>query len=359
MIILTDGQTAGAGYEALASGCRAEGMTISTVALGEGAHAGLLQAVAVAGGGQSYRTLEPEGIVRIFTQDTLMHTGRMIREEPFEAKVAERHAMLSGLLPWEAPPLLGYVKTVRRASAQVPLTTDTGDPLLAHWRFGLGKATAFMSDAKSRWASLWVSRWPGYGVFWSQVLRETARPPQGTKMDLSAVMADGEGRLQVDLLADAGTRLNEARVEAEVFRLGAGSTPGAALHKVASGVRLSAVGPGLYEGRFQPSEPGVYLVRAQAGSETASAGLVNQTATEASLGRVKEDSLREITEMTGGTLLAIGAMPALTAQAEVHPQELWPVIAVLLLLLAFADLLTRRWEQAAGLLEAVKLKWGT
>lgn len=358
MIILTDGQTAGAGYEALASGCRAEGMTISTVALGEGAHAGLLQAVAVAGGGQSYRTLEPEGIVRIFTQDTLMHTGRMIREEPFEAKVAERHAMLSGLLPWEAPPLLGYVKTVRRASAQVPLTTDTGDPLLAHWRFGLGKATAFMSDAKSRWASLWVSRWPGYGVFWSQVLRETARPPQGTKMDLSAVMADGEGRLQVDLLADAGTRLNEARVEAEVFRLGAGATPGAALQKVASGVRLSAVGPGLYEGRFQPSEPGVYLVRAQAGSETASAGLVYQTATEASLGRVKEDSLREITAMTGGTLLEAGAMPALTAQAEVHPQELWPVIAILLLLLAFADLLTRRWEQAAGLLEAVKLKWG-
>lgn len=358
MIILTDGQTAGSGYEALAGGCRAEGMTISTVALGEGAHAGLLQAVAVAGGGQSYRTLEPEGITRIFTQDTLMHTGRMIREEPFEAKVAEDHGMLSGLLPWAAPPLLGYVKTVRRASAQVPLTTDTGDPLLAHWRFGLGKATAFTSDAKSRWASLWVSRWPGYGLFWSQVLRETARPPQGGKMDLSAVMVEGEAHLQVDLLADAGTRMNEARVEAEVFRLGAGATPGAALQKVASGLRLSAAGPGLYEGRFQPDAPGVYLVRAQAGSESASAGLVYQTATEASLGRVNEAALRALADVTGGTVLEAGATPALTATAELLPQEFWPALVGLLLALAVADLLTRRWEQASGLLEAVRVKWG-
>jgi len=37
------------------------------------------------------------------------------------------------------------VKTTRKATAQVPLVTDLGDPLLAHWRFGLGKVTAFTS----------------------------------------------------------------------------------------------------------------------------------------------------------------------------------------------------------------------
>jgi quinol monooxygenase YgiN len=79
---------------------------------------------------------------------------------------------------WDSPALLGYVKTLRKASAQIPLVTDLGDPLLAHWRFGLGKVTAFTSDAKSRWGSLWITRWPGFSRFWSQVLRETARPPQ-------------------------------------------------------------------------------------------------------------------------------------------------------------------------------------
>jgi len=33
MIVLTDGKTSGSGYESLASQCRAEGITISTVAI--------------------------------------------------------------------------------------------------------------------------------------------------------------------------------------------------------------------------------------------------------------------------------------------------------------------------------------
>lgn len=356
MIILTDGQTSGTGYEALAGGCRAEGMTVSTVALGEGAHAGLLQAVAVAGGGQAYRTLEPEGITRIFTQDTLMHTGRMLREEPFDSKVAETHKMLEGLEPWDAPPLLGYVKTVMRASAQVPLVTDTGDPLLAHWRFGLGKATAFTSDAKSRWASLWVSRWAGYGMFWSQVLRETARPPQGGRLDLSAAMVEGEGRIRVDLLGGGEERLNEGKLEAEVFRMGSGSSPGASLQKVGEGLRLNTAGPGLFEGKFQPDQPGVYLVRVQAGSEMVSAGLVYQVATEASLGKVNEGVLRDLATISGGMMLEAGEVPVLTAVAEPHLRELWPVVVGLLLVLAGADLLTRRWEQVGGIVELLRMR---
>lgn len=217
MIILTDGQTSGSGYEGLASQCRGEGMTISTVAIGEGSHVALLQAIASAGGGQGYSTMDAGTITRIFTQDTLMHTGRMIREEPFEPEFVEKHAMLTGFEKWDSPALLGYVKTLRKATAQVPLVTDLGDPLLAHWRYGLGKVTAFTSDTKSRWASLWITRWPGFSRFWSQVLRETARPPQGRHMDLSAAMDGDEARLRVDLQQDAGTRTNDARVEAEIF----------------------------------------------------------------------------------------------------------------------------------------------
>ena len=178
-------------------------------------------------------------------------------------------------------------------------------------------------------------------------------------MDLSAVMQDGEARIRVDLLADGGTRQNEARVEAEVFRLTGGSAPGSALRKVASGVLLGATGPGLYEGRFQPDEPGVYLVRAQAGSESATAGLVYQNATEASLGRVNEEALRGLSLETGGSLLEAGQTPVLGAAAEVHSEEWWPKVVGLLLILAAADLLTRRWEQVSGIVDAVKLKWGS
>jgi uncharacterized membrane protein len=302
MIILSDGQTAGSGYEQFATQCRGEGLTISTVALGEGSHVALLQAIASSGNGQSYTTLDAGGITRIFTQDTLMHTGRMIREEPFTPELREKQPILAGFEKWDSPTLLGYVKTTRRTSAQVPLVTETGDPLLAHWRFGLGKATAFTSDAKSRWASLWIARWRDFGRFWSQVLRETARAPQGRLMDLSTQLDGDEARISVDLLADAGTRANNAVVEAEVFHVAADAL-GAAMKPVQK-LTLRQSAPGAYESSFQPEQPGVYLIRAQSGAEMVTTGLVHNPSSEASHGTVNEALLQDAVKITGGDYLS-------------------------------------------------------
>lgn len=355
MILLTDGQTSGTGYESLASQCRAEGMTISTVAIGDGAHVGLLQAIASLGGGQSYTTLDASNITRIFTQDTLIHTGRMIREDAFTPTISERHPILAGWDKFEPPPLLGYVKTLRKSTAQVPLVTDLGDPLLAHWRYGLGKTTAFSSDAKSRWASLWISRWNGFGQFWSQVLRETARPPQGQNMDMRCEMDGNEARVLVDVLADAGNRGNEARVTAEVFFVSAESL-GAPLKPVQSLV-LRQSGPGLYEGSFHPDQAGVYLVRTQSGSQMVTAGLVHNPSAEQSLGTVNETLLREVTKMTGGSFLAQDASPDLGASRARRFLELWPHLVVALILLFLVDAAVRRWEHVTGIVDIVTSKF--
>ncbi len=352
MIILTDGQTAGSGYEQLASQCRGEGMTISTVAIGEGSHVALLQAVASSGGGQSYTTLDASGIMRIFTQDTLMHTGRMIREEPFTPELKEKQPILAGFETWYSPPLLGYVKTTRRTSAQVPLVTETGDPLLAHWRFGLGKATAFTSDAKSRWASLWIAKWEGYGRFWSQVLRETARAPQGRLMDLSTQLDGDDARITVDLLADAGTRANDAIVEAEVFHVAADAL-GAAMKPVQK-ITLRQTAPGTYESSFQPTQAGVYLIRAQSGAEMVTSGLVHNPSSEASLGTVNEALLQEAVKITGGDFLAEGGqVPRLETTKAIQHEELWPTLLLLLLAVFLIDTGIRRWEHVVGLWQLV------
>lgn len=352
MIILTDGQTAGGGYETLAAQCRGEGITISTVAIGEGSHVALLQAVAAGGGGQAYSTLDPAAITRIFTQDTLLHAGRMLREEPFEAQVAEKHPMLAGLEAWGAPPLLGHVKTLRKTTAQAPLVTDLGDPLLAHWRYGLGKVTAFTSDAKSRWASLWIARWPDFSRFWAQVLRETARPPQGRQLDLALHLDGDVARLRVDRLIDAGTRANDARVDAEVFFVAAEAL-GAPLQSRQK-LRLEQTGPGLYEGSFRPDQPGIYLVRAQSGADLVSAGLVHNPGSEAGLGNVNEAMLGEATRLTGGRLLAPGEAAPLDAAPTLEHRELWPDLLLALLLLFLIDTAVRRWEHVDGFLQALR-----
>lgn len=355
MIILTDGQTAGSGYEQLASQCRGEGMTISTVAIGEGSHVALLQAIASSGGGQGYTTLDATGITRIFTQDTLMHTGRMIREEPFTPELKEKQPILAGFEKWDSPTLLGYVKTTRRTSAQVPLVTETGDPLLAHWRFGLGKATAFTSDAKSRWASLWIARWKDYGRFWSQVLRETARAPQGRLMDLSTRLEGDDALISVDLLADAGTRANNAVVEAEVFHVAADAL-GAAMKPVQK-LTLRQSAPGTYESSFQPSQAGIYLIRAQSGAEMVTTGLVHNPSSEASLGTVNESLLQEAVKITGGDYLTDSKrLPNLETTKAIQHEELWPSLLVLLLLVFLLDTGIRRWEHVIGLWQLIPLK---
>ena len=351
MIILTDGQTSGTGYESMASQCRGEGITISTVSIGEGSHVALLQAIASSGGGQSYTTTDASSISRIFTQDTLMHTGRMMREEPFIPNLVEKHPMLAGFDKWTSPDLLGYVKTIRKSTAQVPLLTDTGDPLLAHWRYGLGKVTAFTSDAKSRWASLWIVRWPDFSRFWSQLLRETARPPQGRHMDLATEMRGDDALLQVDLEEDAGTRANDARVQAEVFFVAADAL-GAPLKPVQN-LSLGQTGPGRYEGIFRPDQPGVYLIRAQSGAEMVSAGLVHNPGSEASLGTVNESLLQQATQITGGKVLQPGQVPDLSQTRAVQYIELWPALIMALLFLFLVDLAIRRWEHVQGIWELI------
>ena len=73
-----------------------------------------------------------------------------------------------------APFLLGYVMTRPKPTSEVILATESGEPLLAWWRYGLGMTTAFTSDAKSRWAAEWIT-WEGYSKFWTQVVRQTMR----------------------------------------------------------------------------------------------------------------------------------------------------------------------------------------
>ncbi|MBN2475532.1 MAG: VWA domain-containing protein [Pirellulales bacterium] len=349
MIVLSDGQTRGGGYQALAAQMQAEGMTISTVAVGAGSHVALLQSVATAGGGQFYQTIDPTNLPRIFTQDAMVHMGRLIREESFAPKQVERHLMLEGCPLAEAPALLGYVKTNRKATAQVPLVTDLADPLLAHWQFGLGKVTAFTSDCKSRWAALWITGWPSYNQFWAQVLRETARKPQSQTMDIRLQHNSPSASILVDVLEDPAHFKNDASVVADVYFVAAGSL-GSSMEQLEQ-LTLQQTGPGRYRADFLPDEAGVYLVRARAGAEVVSAGLVHNRSGETATGRVDRPLLENVCRLTGGRVLpdSEDTLPPIRA-GHAHFVELTPLLLKLLLLLFMVDVAVRRWENVQGIL---------
>ncbi|MEX1118098.1 MAG: VWA domain-containing protein [Terrimicrobiaceae bacterium] len=175
VIILTDGVSNEGPFYELTSEMVRGNITASTVGVGEGADMNLLTQIAQWGNGRSYQSNDPSTIPQIFTKETMTASKSAIQEFPFLAKPVRAIDFLEGV-PWdEAPFLLGYVRTKPKPTSETWLITERGDPLLTTWRYGLGTTAAFTSDARNRWAVEWL-RWPGFGKFWSQLLRRMSRP---------------------------------------------------------------------------------------------------------------------------------------------------------------------------------------
>ncbi len=140
-------------------------ITITTVGVGEGADQNVLEEIARIGNGRYLRTADPASVPQIFAKETVaaeqvgdqriavQPAGRFARPRPSPSSTSPR------------PPLLGYVVTRAKPTSELILASESGDPLLTWWRYGLGWSVAFTSDAKPRWAAEWLS-WQGFGRFW-------------------------------------------------------------------------------------------------------------------------------------------------------------------------------------------------
>jgi len=174
MIVLTDGISAPGDFQGIAQAMAAERITVSTVALGPDADQPLLEEIARLGKGRFYVADDPGQTPQIFAKETVTASKSALNEQPFSAALVRPTRVLAGIRLDEAPFLLGYVITRPKPTAVVILATETGDPLLAWWRYGLGMSAAFTADAKARWAAEWLS-WPQFGAFWAQVVRHVMR----------------------------------------------------------------------------------------------------------------------------------------------------------------------------------------
>jgi Ca-activated chloride channel family protein len=196
------------------------------------------------------------------------------------------------------PPLGGYVATTLKSTAELVLMSHQEDPVLATWRYGLGRSAAFTSDAKAKWGVLWL-RWRDYNKFWAQLTRWTLR--SGSRSDTTAVVqrTDTTGEVVVDAVDGKGEFINFLDSQVGVVSPTRQRTV----------VDLEQIGPGRYRGRFPAPQEGVYLVgMAQRKNEqvvgSQLAGLVVPYAQELRDLGVDETLLRELAELTGGSALS-------------------------------------------------------
>ena len=153
-----------------------EGITVSVVATGEGASE-QLHDIANAGHGRFYPGTDLLSVPQILTTEAVIASRTFINEGSFVPEVVGAGAPVRTLTT--SPPLLGYVATTARPQAATWLRVGKEhDPLLASWRIGLGRVTAWTSDASNRWSQEWA-RWDGYPAFWSAVVKDTFAPAGG------------------------------------------------------------------------------------------------------------------------------------------------------------------------------------
>ena len=161
--------------------------------------------------------------------------------------------VLRGLDMSQAPTLLGYVEAVARPESQVVLTSKTGEPILALWRYGGGTDGGLHLRHSRRLGRAWLN-WSGFGKFWVQLVRQTMRHDVPPTLRLAANAADGRLFFTLDAADRDGRFINGA--EASVT-----SSPslgrGRVRAKSSTGQALTQVAPGRYAGS-QPAGQGIY-----------------------------------------------------------------------------------------------------
>lgn len=203
MIVLSDGHTQPADHQSLAQEASDAGVTVSTVALG-GADKALLSSIAEVGRGRYYETDDPANVPQIFTKETMQASKSAIKEDLYAAVQTGDHPSLAGFNEDDLPFSLGYVMTEVKPTTQLLLAAETGDPLLAVGRYGLGSGLAYTSDLTERWGGEWLA-WEGCGKFWAQVLRSVLRRRDADGVELQTSVSRGVWGVEIDRFDPAGT----------------------------------------------------------------------------------------------------------------------------------------------------------
>jgi hypothetical protein len=315
-------------------------ITVSTVLISGHSPPDTMMFMANEGKGRFYNVTSPNELPQIFIKETAVILKSAIYEDPFKPQLRSQTELIRGISAADYPTLLGNVATSEKPRAETPLVTDKGDPLLAHWQYGLGRAVAFTSDAKPKWGKMWLN-WDKYRQFWSQVGQWSLRRIDNADFNTEVSVDKGEGVINVEALDSQGNYKNFLDLQTVVV-----SPKGE--HQT---VRLEQTGPGHYEARFPTKDVGAYMLNLMEMKGTnvqayQSVGASVNYSPEFTASEPNRSLLRRIAESSGGKILDVDD-PSLNPfehdrRKTFQPRDLWETLLKLAIILFVADVGVRR-----------------
>ncbi len=340
VVLLSDGITGPGAFQQLIEGAHDTGaVTLTSIAVGGDADRMTMRQFAQWGGGRYYLVTDPHAIPQIFTRETMLASRSFIVEEDFRPVPAEPSPLLKGLDGGSLRTLHGLVATDPKQRSTVALQGPDELPVLAHWRYGLGKSVAFTSDCKARWGRDWLGT-AEYTKLWSQVVRWSMGDPLSGDLQVVTEIDRGVMRVTVDAFDEDGNFRNFLQGNARVI------APDLSVRELP----LRQVAPGRYEATMDVEHDGSYLagISMQDGENTVGqvvSEAVQPYSPEYRTPAMGSSLLPEIARIGGGELLSnaqdVFRRPETPRRV---PRALWPPILLAALLVLLLDVALRRLD---------------
>jgi uncharacterized membrane protein/uncharacterized protein YegL len=340
MVLLTDGISEEGDSMKLARDAADHKVTISAIGLGQDVNRPFLEKLAANAGGKSYFLSDPSGLEQILLHDVKEHTGTVAIEKSIAVDVKHPSDLLDKVDMTKVPNLQGYVRFDAKSSADEILQVDGKDPLLIRWQNGLGRATVFASDAKSRWSADWVA-WAGFDTLWTNIFRDLL--PRGTESEANASFDSANQDLVVDY--HLSSRSAAPETPPEIYAIGPGD-----FRKPMQLARVSTLD---YRARVRIGEvQGLFRVRP-----------LNESRIFPEVGLYRPEE--EMTEYGSNQALLKSVAAATGGRFNPNPDDafdsggqsiastarLWPLLLCAAILLNLVELVMRKWR---GIVETIR-----
>jgi Ca-activated chloride channel family protein len=354
MLIITDAGVESADFETLLRQVAKDGINVSTVLVGAQAHNQLLIDLASWGKGRFYSVSDRYALPEIILKQPSTMKLPAYKTGHFSVDTRGGEGWWSDIDRRALPALDGYVETTTRDGAEELMEVNgTADPLLATWRYGLGRVTALMTEPVGEGTGGWAG-WRDYGRLLARMFSRTAADTRlfdystrrvDHELEVIAVRTTREGGWQ-----PSATLLNDANQAGAVVPF----------REIAPG-RFSAVMP------IDPSSPVPVIASAHQSSAPAEhrevtrimSTSLDDVSAETQVDPVKGLDLEALSKATGGAYLEPAAFAsgrygeaaapavAFDRSGSLSATRLWPALFLLTLLVYMSEIVWRRWPRAS------------
>ncbi|MDK1031865.1 MAG: VWA domain-containing protein, partial [Planctomycetia bacterium] len=202
IILLSDGESPDFDADEMAQQFARAKVSVSALATGDQTNREKLMRLAQKTGGRFYAMKDINRLPATFLKDLLQAKQKVMSLKTQPARWKDPQPI------WPAgdtdvPPVDFHLLTQAKAGARVHLAVPAGNPIIASWRYGLGKVVAMPTSLSPADNPAWA-RWPGRRAFLGPLINWLRSRPRPADWTLS--LKEDSGELKIRLRTPAKSR---------------------------------------------------------------------------------------------------------------------------------------------------------